>query len=67
MAKQDFSSISVKADIDADGDVFIYSKKDKKYHYIGYLKNEDFDECPICPVPNPCYIKAKKYVKSKNN
>jgi len=31
--------ITVKADIHPDGDIYIYNKKDKKFHYVGMVVN----------------------------
>ena len=66
--KKDFKTLKVKADIHADGDVYIYNEKENMYHRIGILIPDDisyfsFDkegELVSAPVPNPCYQYAKK-------
>ena len=62
--------INVKADIHVDGDVYVYSKKDKKYHRIGLLIPDNINgflfkdgELISAPMNNPCYIKAKKIIE----
>ena len=64
--------INVKADIHPDGDVYVYSKKDKKYHNVGIMIPNNIngfmfmpngDLCSA-PMTNPCYKKVKRLTKT---
>jgi hypothetical protein len=51
-----FKTLTVTADIHADGDVYVKGK-DKKFHYIGCLGESSFGE-----VPDEYYLKIKKLI-----
>lgn len=54
--KSNFDTLTVTADIHADGDVYVKGK-DKKFHYIGCLGESSFGE-----VPDEYYLKIKKLI-----
>jgi len=64
-------TITTKADIHPDGDVYVYNKVNKKYYRIGVLipdSNIEFDFMPngelySAPAINPCWEKAKRVLK----
>lgn len=53
---KNFNTIQVTADIHADGDVYI--KVGKRFRYIGKLGESTFGV-----VPDPYYLKIKKWIK----
>lgn len=62
-----FKTITVKADIHPDGDIYVYSKKDKKFHYVGMVVNnmkefmvDDDGDIISAAIPNPVYLNIKK-------
>ena len=62
---KEYGAIRVVVDIDIDGDVYVRSK-DKSFHYIGYLTEEDSNELWSTPIPNPSYLVARRLTISKN-
>ena len=68
MAK-DFEIIKPITHIHPDGDIYVYSPKDKKYHYVGLLVDDLKQhiimdgEIVTGPAISPAYIKAKKFTK----
>lgn len=57
--KPDYSTITVTADIHADGDVYVLDKKGSM-RYIGKLGESTFGV-----VPDPFYSKIKRIAKLK--